>query len=165
MKYIFKNQHYNLQNNTLNLNSLINKFFKDLKINKHVALLVNIKCEGNIVYSIGNRYAVDPTKLTDIQDYINYCIFKEQGLDNRYKILLFSEIIFNYTPISKDDYDKMQQIKLVGNKDLSRDYNLIMRDNLPLNTDYKDWGNKLTSWNKTTYLLDDLTVESLHDSN
>jgi hypothetical protein len=139
----------------LELNNFFNNFINNLNSKVKIAVITQLKSRDNSYITLGKRTMLDLTNLHDINNYIELLENKYRLLDNWYKSLEITEIIFNYTQISENDYNRNKSVILDPSeglnlkedqfKDVSKIYDL------PLNNNYRSWGSDVQNIDSTTY--------------
>ena len=139
---------------------------KDIKLSKgnQIAVLTQLSYATGGFITIGKRYpiTINTNHLNTEKDIIAYAELLDtqfKFMDHDYQELTFNRIIFNYTLITNDEYNRMSQKYIVGMKDILKEDSIIkdILMNLPLNQLYKGWGSKITVIDATNFKIEGLS--------
>src|ERR1700753_693784 len=140
----------------LNFKDYLNNFISSLNYKGKIIIITQLKSREHTMITLGNRTVIDLINQQDINNYIELLESKYSYLENWYKSLEIIEIMFNYSIISDQDYDRIKtnvlntsidQINL--KEDQFKDVEKI--HNLPLDFKYKTWGESVQHINANTY--------------
>jgi hypothetical protein len=132
-------------------------------------VITQLRSHDHVFISLGKRTVIDLHNSQEINDYIELLENKYNYLDNWYKSLEIIEIIFNYTKISDYDYNRNKDSilsKLKNSINLKEEKMISNKiHNLPLDFNYKAWGDHTQIMNSTTYRVfnDCIIITRIYD--
>ena len=168
-KHEFINKIYTLKDSDFNKKNLLNlllDFIEDIKLPKgqQIAVLTQLSYGTGSFITLGKRYpiTITSTNLNSEKDIISYAELLDTNIrfmDHDYHELTFNRILFNYTLITGEEYNRMSQRGALNIKDISKEEPIIKDTlmGLPLNQLYKGWGSKITVIDATNFKIEGLS--------
>ena len=162
-KYEFKNVAYSFT--VLNFKEYLIKFVSESGLikNHKIGIITQFRTVENGVYTVGGRYPLMITESSlensQLDNYADLLSTKFELLDNWYKDVNISEIIFNYTLITDNDYERMTSKSQRNSTNILKENQFLNKEQLfglPLNMIYKGWGNSFQIIDGSTFRVNDI---------
>lgn len=146
-KPVFHNKQYPIIG-ALSLEKLLSSFILDcrFKTGQLISLLVQIRTANDVNYTLGSRTALNVSNSEDIRSYLATLHDFYNRLDtNNYKSVASVAVNFNYSILTDERYIIMKSRTEANKVNLSKEDNVIMPNDLPLNFHYNSWGSLIES--------------------
>jgi hypothetical protein len=162
-KYEFKNTFYPFKD--LDFKDYLIKLISESGLikNQKIGIITQFRDENGDVITIGSRYPLliteSPLENDYLSEYSEILTTKYELLENWYKNLIVTEIIFNYSLITDQDYDRMINKEQTNVTNIIKEVQMLESNeilSLPIDMIYTSWGNSYSRIDGNSYKVSDL---------
>ena len=144
LKYRFIEKEYPISGllPNIEISSIFHKFIEDENFEgNQIGIVTKVKTTEGGIFTLGTKAAINLNNTKDILNYIDYIENKTSWMESWYTQANLASILFIYSQINNNDYDRIQTKFLIENNKnfytiVAKNYDLSLPYNIPLNNNY-----------------------------